>query len=45
MPMTRQQQTAIQHPCYLPEDTTARRFYRSNRLGFGVGLTVNSGFE
>ena len=42
--MTLIYEIAITDPCYLPEDTTAAKFYHQNRL-FAVGLTVNSGFE
>lgn len=37
-------EVAIRNPCYLPEDTTHRRFYQE-LAPFWLGLTLNSGFE
>lgn len=45
--MTRQQQIALAHPCYLAGETMHARFTPRpvGRLGVSVKLTVNAGYE
>lgn len=42
--MTPQQQTALEHPCLLAEETMHARYFQQQPLGTVI-LTVNSGYE